>query len=83
MGTMTIGAKYKTTVKDPGTTGILRMVRSVLPRCIHPRRLLPSETPLHHLLGARIRWVRLCAGVAFAARPPPSGLWIEGEGLPN
>ncbi|CAM0911244.1 unnamed protein product [Alopecurus aequalis] len=25
MGTMTIGAKYKTTVKDPGTTGILRM----------------------------------------------------------
>jgi transcription initiation factor TFIIH subunit 1 len=25
MGTMTIGAKYKTTVRDPGTTGILRM----------------------------------------------------------
>jgi hypothetical protein len=25
---MTIGAKYKTTVRDPGTIGILRMVRS-------------------------------------------------------
>nr|ACF22789.1 transcription factor related protein [Brachypodium distachyon] len=25
MGTMTIGAKYKTTLKDPGTTGVLRM----------------------------------------------------------
>ncbi|XP_051201299.1 general transcription and DNA repair factor IIH subunit TFB1-1 [Lolium perenne] len=25
MGTMTIGAKYKTTVRDPGTIGILRM----------------------------------------------------------
>ncbi|KAL6659320.1 hypothetical protein ACP70R_003360 [Stipagrostis hirtigluma subsp. patula] len=25
MGTMTIGAKYKTTLKDPGTPGILRM----------------------------------------------------------
>ncbi|TVU46426.1 hypothetical protein EJB05_05961, partial [Eragrostis curvula] len=27
MGSMTIGAKYKTTVKDPGTPGVLRMVR--------------------------------------------------------
>ncbi|XP_040382767.1 general transcription and DNA repair factor IIH subunit TFB1-1-like isoform X1 [Oryza brachyantha] len=25
MGSMTIGAKYKTTLKDPGTTGVLRM----------------------------------------------------------
>ncbi|KAL5220995.1 hypothetical protein ABZP36_025708 [Zizania latifolia] len=28
MGSMTIGAKYKTTLKDPGTTGVLRMVRA-------------------------------------------------------
>ena len=31
MGSMTIGAKYKTTLKDPGTPGVLRMVRATLP----------------------------------------------------
>jgi hypothetical protein len=39
MGTMTIGAKYKTTVRDPGTTGILRMVRS------RPHSYFPAPPP--------------------------------------
>jgi hypothetical protein len=49
---MTIGAKYKTTVKDPGTTGILRMVGPVLVRrsspsaSSHPTHLISKELVL-------------------------------------
>jgi hypothetical protein len=42
MGSMTIGAKYKTTVKDPGTPGVLRIVRTILPQCLPP---LPFGSP--------------------------------------
>ncbi|KAL5197654.1 hypothetical protein ABZP36_001166 [Zizania latifolia] len=52
MGSMTIGAKYKTTLKDPGTTGVLRMVRAIsasLPPSSHINRASPlssSEAPI-------------------------------------
>ncbi|KAM0882809.1 hypothetical protein ACQ4PT_032052 [Festuca glaucescens] len=49
MGTMMIGAKYRTTLRDPGTSGVLSMVRAILAprlRGSAPLRPLPSETVL-------------------------------------
>ena len=43
---MTIGAKYKTTLKDPGTPGVLRMVRATLPS---PRPVLSPSLPAARL----------------------------------
>jgi hypothetical protein len=45
MGSMTIGAKYKTTIKDPGTPGILRMVRATLPFSLTPCGSLSLHLP--------------------------------------
>jgi hypothetical protein len=41
MGTITIDAKYMTTLKDPGTSGVLSMVRAILAR----RLCAPSPSP--------------------------------------
>ncbi|KAL5216801.1 hypothetical protein ABZP36_008202 [Zizania latifolia] len=47
MGSMMIGVKYNTTLKDPGTTGILRMVRVIsasLPPSSHINRASPLSS---------------------------------------
>ena len=46
METMTIGAKYRATLKDPGTSGVLRVVRAFSLPVSAPLCPLPSETML-------------------------------------
>jgi hypothetical protein len=41
MGSLTIGAKYRTTLRDPGTSGVLNMVR--VPSSLAVSAPLPSE----------------------------------------
>ena len=54
MGSMTIGAKYKTTIKDPGTPGILRMVRATLSSpSPFPPTPRGSPSPPHPSLSSR------------------------------
>ena len=74
MGSMTIGAKYKTTIKDPGTAGILRMVRATLPSPFSPTprgSISPPSPP-----GARARFAsRLRGAPLLRAGVLVGGFW--------
>ena len=74
MGSLTIGAKYKTTIKDPGTAGILLMVRATLPSPFSPTprgSISPPSPP-----GARARFASWLRGVPLLlARVLVGGFW--------
>lgn len=76
MGSMTIGAKYKTTLKDPGTPGVLRMVRATL-----PSRSPPSARPsLAFLLSWHARTLLADRGGTISLRDVPLLRAREGFG---